>query len=171
MNNTPLTPEIQAEVDRDLAPIRIEIDAVDAQLLHLLNERAKLAQRVGEVKQKYDQPVYRPEREAFVREKREEYVVRRAKVAEAQTKVQDAVSSINVLDPTSELSRFEEKVRREESLAQGHAELAASSLDSQFAELEADAGQIEIEARLAALKNRGAIGGIQAAQIEAPEQG
>jgi chorismate mutase/prephenate dehydratase len=69
MNNTQLTPEFQAEVDRDLAPIRIEIDAVDAQLLHLLNERAKLAQRVGEVKQKYDQPVYRPEREAFVLEK------------------------------------------------------------------------------------------------------
>ena len=44
MNNTPLTPELQAEVDRAHAPIRIEIDAVDAQLLHLLNERAKLAQ-------------------------------------------------------------------------------------------------------------------------------
>lgn len=57
------------EVDRDLAPIRVEIDAVDAQLLHLLNERAKLAQRVGEVKQKYDQPVYRPERESVILEK------------------------------------------------------------------------------------------------------
>ena len=62
MNNTPITPEIQAEVDKDLAPIRVEIDAVDAQLLRLLNKRAKLAQRVGEVKQKYDQPLYRPER-------------------------------------------------------------------------------------------------------------
>ena len=69
MNNTSLTPEIQSEVDRDLAPIRVEIDAVDTQLLQLLNERAKLAQRVGEVKQKYDQPVYRPERESVVLEK------------------------------------------------------------------------------------------------------
>ena len=102
---------------------------------------------------------------------RRDQLVARQKSAQAQNAVQGAISSINVLDPTSELSRFEEKVRREESLAQGHAELAASSLDSQFAELEADAGQIEIEARLAALKNRGAIGGIQAAQIEAPEQG
>ena len=101
---------------------------------------------------------------------RRDQLVARQKSAQAQNAVQGAISSINVLDPTSELSRFEEKVRREESLAQGHAELAASSLDSQFAELEADAGQIEIEARLAALKNRGAIGGIQAAQIEAPEQ-
>ncbi len=102
---------------------------------------------------------------------RRDQLVARQKSAQAQNAVQGAISSINVLDPTSELSRFEEKVRREEALAQGHAELAASSLDSQFAELEADAGQIEIEARLAALKNRGAIGGIQAAQIEAPEQG
>ena len=102
---------------------------------------------------------------------RRDQLVARQKSAQAQNAVQGAISSINVLDPTSEISRFEEKVRREEALAQGHAELAASSLDSQFAELEADAGQIEIEARLAALKNRGAIGGIQAAQIEAPEQG
>lgn len=70
MNNAhPLTPESQAQVDADLAPIRTQIDAVDAQLLHLLNERAKLAQQVGEVKQKYDQPVYRPERESVVLEK------------------------------------------------------------------------------------------------------
>lgn len=100
---------------------------------------------------------------------RRDNLVARQKSAQAQNAVQGAISSINVLDPTSELSRFEEKVRREEALAQGHAELAASSLDSQFAELEADAGQIEIEARLAQLKNRGAIGAPQAAQIEAPE--
>ena len=56
-------------IDTDLAPIRAQIDAVDAQLLHLLNERAKLAQAVGHVKQKHNQPVFRPEREAFVLEK------------------------------------------------------------------------------------------------------
>ncbi len=43
-------------------------------------------------------------------------------------------------------------MRRQEALAQGKIELAASSLDSQFAELETDSSQIEIEARLAALK-------------------
>ncbi len=69
MNNAELTPELQAEVDRDLAPIRAKIDAVDTQLLTLLNERAKLAQDVGHVKQKYAQPVYRPERESVVLEK------------------------------------------------------------------------------------------------------
>ncbi|MDQ4212321.1 PspA/IM30 family protein [Microbacterium capsulatum] len=76
----------------------------------------------------------------------------RAKVAEAQTKVQDAVSSINVLDPTSELGRFEDKIRRQEAIAQGKAEIAASSIDAQFESLE-DLGELtEVEARLAELK-------------------
>jgi phage shock protein A len=77
----------------------------------------------------------------------------RAKTAEAQNKVADAVKSIDVLDPTSEIGRFEEKVRRQEALAQGKQELAASSLDAQFESLE-DIGQLtEVEARLAALKS------------------
>ena len=64
----------------------------------------------------------------------------------------DAVKSINVMDPTSDLGRFEEKVRRQEALATGKAEIAASSLDSQFEALD-DIGELtEVEARLAALK-------------------
>lgn len=79
-------------------------------------------------------------------------LVARAKTAEAQNKVQDAVKSINVMDPTSDLGRFEEKVRRQEALAAGKVELAASSLDSQFEQLD-DMGELtEVEARLAALK-------------------
>ena len=81
-------------------------------------------------------------------------LVARQKAAEAQAQVTDAVSSINILDPSSELSRFEDKVRRTEALAQGKAEVAASSLDAQFAELETDASQVEIEARLATLKQQ-----------------
>ncbi len=80
-------------------------------------------------------------------------LIARSKTAEAQTKVHDAVSSINVLDPTSDLSRFEDKVRRQEALAQGKAEIAASSLDAQFNQLD-DMGQLtEVEARLAELKS------------------
>ncbi len=83
----------------------------------------------------------------------------RAKVAEAQNKVHDAVKSIDVLDPTSELGRFEDKIRRQEALAAGKQELAASTLDAQFNQLE-DIGELtEVEARLAALK----AGGPQAA--------
>ena len=87
---------------------------------------------------------------------RRDQLVARQKSAQAQAQVTDAISSINVLDPTSELSRFEDKVRRQEAMAQGKTELAASSLDAQFAELETDASQIEVEARLAALKNKDA---------------
>lgn len=82
-------------------------------------------------------------------------LVARAKTAEAQAKVQDAVGAINVLDPTSELSRFEDKVRRDEALVAGQSELAASSLDAQFEELEADSTQTEVEARLSELKGIG----------------
>jgi len=83
---------------------------------------------------------------------RRDSLVARQKSAQAQQTVQGAISSINVLDPTSELSRFEDAVRREEALAMGQAEIAASSLDAQFAELEASDADIELEARLAALK-------------------
>ncbi len=76
----------------------------------------------------------------------------RAKVADAQNKVHDAVKNINVLDPTSELGRFEDKVRRQEALARGKQEIAASTLDAQFEQLD-DLGELtEVEQRLAALK-------------------
>ncbi|WP_262850992.1 PspA/IM30 family protein [Mumia quercus] len=90
-----------------------------------------------------------------LRNKRDELVAR-AKSAQAQAGVQDAIQSIDVLDPTSEVSRFEEKVRREEAKAAGQAEVAASSLDAQFEELAASDTQVEIEARLAELKGVGA---------------
>lgn len=100
--------------------------------------------------------------------KRDELVAR-AKMAEAQNRVQDAVAEINVNDPTSDLSRFEEKVRREEARALGNAELAASTLDAQFESLEADADMLEIEARLAALKSGGAAAAI--GSTEEPVEG
>ena len=83
---------------------------------------------------------------------RRDSLVARQKSAQAQQQVQQAIGSINVLDPTSELARFEEKVRRDEALAMGQAEIAASSLDAQFAELESAGAEIEVEARLAQLK-------------------
>jgi phage shock protein A len=87
-----------------------------------------------------------------LKSKRSELLAR-AKTAEAQIKVHDAVKSIDVLDPTSELGRFEDKIRRQEALAQGKQELAASSLDAQFNSLD-DMGELtEVEARLAALKS------------------
>lgn len=64
----------------------------------------------------------------------------------------DAVKSIDVMGPTSDLNRFEEKVRREEAMAVGEQGLAASFLDAQFESLEDLGRTAEFEARLAALK-------------------
>lgn len=87
--------------------------------------------------------------------KRDELIAR-AKAAQAQQQVHDAVKNIDIMDPTSEIGRFEEKIRRQEALVVGQQEIEASSLDSQFNTLdELDAGA-EVEARLAALKTGGA---------------
>ena len=80
----------------------------------------------------------------------------RQKTAAAQSQVNDALKAFDVMDPTSEVSRVEEKVRREEARVQGQQELAASSLDAQFNDLEELGRQSELDARLAALKNKNA---------------
>jgi chorismate mutase/prephenate dehydratase len=53
-------------MDEPLKPLREAIDRIDSQLLELLNERARLAHDVGQVKSTSGTPVYRPEREAEV---------------------------------------------------------------------------------------------------------
>ena len=83
--------------------------------------------------------------------KRDELVAR-AKSAAAQSQVIDAVKSIDLLDPTSEISRFEDKIRREEAKVLGQQEIAASTLDAQFESLDDLDKQAEVDARLAALK-------------------
>ena len=79
-------------------------------------------------------------------------LVARQKSAQAQSQLHDALGSINLLDPTSEISRFEDKVRREEARVAGEQELAASSIDAQFEELDRSGANLEVEACLAALK-------------------
>ncbi|MBA2556952.1 MAG: PspA/IM30 family protein [Chloroflexi bacterium] len=92
----------------------------------------------------------RVKREELV-QKRDE-LVSRAKMAQAQTQVQQAVRNVSVMDPTSDLNRFEDRIRREEAMARGMEEVAMSSLDDQFASLESTEDELEVEARLAALK-------------------
>jgi phage shock protein A len=96
----------------------------------------------------------RLKREELVQKKDE--LIARSKMAQAQAQVTDTLKSVNVMDPTSEISRFEEKVRHEEAKARGMAEVASSSLEEQFASLDSAADDLEVEARLAALKGGGA---------------
>jgi len=53
-------------MEKDLKPLRDQIDTIDAQVIDLLNQRAKLAQEVGKVKNEKDLPIFRPEREAQI---------------------------------------------------------------------------------------------------------
>ena len=53
----------KASEEAELLKLRNGIDAIDTELLRLISERAKLAQRVGEIKHGN---IYRPEREAQV---------------------------------------------------------------------------------------------------------
>ncbi|QAY60708.1 PspA/IM30 family protein [Microbacterium protaetiae] len=137
-----------------------EAKAVEPQLAAQNDAVAKLKDGLNGMKQKLEQ----------LKAKSSELIARQ-KTAEAQNKVADAVKSIDVMDPTSELGRFEDKIRREEALAAGKQELAASSLDAQFNQLE-DIGELtEVEARLAALKvgNKPAVSGASApSAIDAP---
>lgn len=87
-----------------------------------------------------------------LRRKRDE-LVGRAKVTEARSRVQSSARSIDALDPSSEINRFEEMVRREEARLKGHEELKASTVDAQFEQLSASARDQEIESRLAAMKS------------------
>jgi phage shock protein A len=95
----------------------------------------------------------RIKREELV-QKRDE-LVSRAKMAQAQLQVQQAVKSVSVMDPTSDLNRFEERIRRQEAMARGMAEVSASSLEEQFSQIDHAETDVEVEARLAALKTGG----------------
>ncbi|MDR5737779.1 prephenate dehydratase [Caballeronia sp. LZ016] len=54
------------DLNTKLKPLRERIDALDAQLIALLNQRASVALEVGEVKKHFNAPVFRPEREMQV---------------------------------------------------------------------------------------------------------
>jgi len=62
-NNAPA-----GDIQTALAGVRAEIDHIDSELLRLLNERARCAQKVGEIKAEFGDAgfIYRPEREAQV---------------------------------------------------------------------------------------------------------
>jgi chorismate mutase/prephenate dehydratase len=55
-----------AQADPQLLALRGQIDELDRQLLQMLNQRAALAQAVGEIKKREGSVVFRPEREAQV---------------------------------------------------------------------------------------------------------
>jgi chorismate mutase/prephenate dehydratase len=55
--------------DRLLDDLRVRIDALDARIVELLNERANLVVQIGQLKQQNNLPIYAPDRERDVLEK------------------------------------------------------------------------------------------------------
>jgi phage shock protein A len=76
-------------------------------------------------------------------------LIARQRRAKAQQQVTSSLTQLSPMNPTNELERMERKIRGQEAQASAMGELAASSFDSQFEELDYD---VEIEEELAALK-------------------
>ena len=125
----------QLQSEKDASAAEPQIASQTAVVEQLKNGLNAMKEKLGQLSSKRDE------------------LIARAKTAQAQLQVMDAVKSIDLMDPTSEVSRFEDKIRREEARVRGASELAASSLDAQFESLE-DIGELtEVDARLAALKS------------------
>ena len=124
----------QMQAENEASAIKPKIESQTAVVEQLKTGLTQMKEKLNEIKRKRDE------------------LVARQKSAAAQSQVNDALKAFDVMDPTSEISRFEDKVRREEALVRGQQELAASSLDAQFNDLEELGRQSELEARLAALK-------------------
>lgn len=56
-------------------------------------------------------------------------LIARSRSAQAQAQVQESMASIDVLDPTSDLARFEDRVRHQEAMVQGREEARATTLE------------------------------------------
>ena len=56
------------DIQTRLAPLREKIDLLDQQIIHLLNERARVVVEVGNIKREQASPIYAPEREQKVLE-------------------------------------------------------------------------------------------------------
>jgi phage shock protein A len=147
-----LRPTNATEADRfdGLAKIAIRRQiSYEEQAKTLETQAAQQTELAGKLKDGLNK--LRVKREELV-QKRDE-LVSRAKMARAQAQVQQSMKSVSVMDPTSELARFEERVRRQEAQVRGMEEVAAASLEEQFASLETADDELEVEARLAALKS------------------
>ena len=59
---------LQAVSEKDLKPLRGQIDEIDQALVKLLNERSSLANQIGHIKQQLGLAIYMPKREKEILE-------------------------------------------------------------------------------------------------------
>ncbi|HEU4672033.1 MAG TPA: PspA/IM30 family protein [Candidatus Limnocylindrales bacterium] len=124
----------QMSLDQQVATFQTQIDQQTQLVTQLKDGLLKLQAKREELIQKRDE------------------LVSRAKMAQARIQVQQAVKSVSVMDPTSDLGRFEDRIRRQEALATGMEEVGRTNLEDEFAQLESGEDDLEVEARLRELK-------------------
>ena len=139
-----------ADDSQELARLRDQIDAIDGELLRLINERAGLAHRIGEIKQGN---IYRPEREAQVLRRIAERNPGPLPAAAAQRIVREVMSACLALEQPLTIAYLGPAGTYSESAARKHfggapTLLACTGIDDVFRVVEAgnaDYGVVPIE--------------------------
>lgn len=95
------------EALRTLATYRDEIDALDLELLELLNQRTRVVEQIGRVKEALDMPIYEP--------KREDDVFRNVATHNAGPLTTDALKRIfeRIIDEMRSLQRMRRRQRHQ----------------------------------------------------------
>lgn len=99
----------------------------------------KLKDDLGQLEFKYDDAM-----------RRHDELINRSRRAAAQQRLSQQAQKFNTMDPTSELSRMEAKIRGQEAQVEADQAMESLSLDAQFQELERSG---DIEDELAKLKS------------------
>jgi len=143
-----------AEADRFDALARVALQrqlGYEEQARTLQTQTSQQSELTTQLKQGLD--ALRAKREELVQ--RRDQLVGRSKLAGARIRVQEGLRNASAMDPSSEIGRFEERVRREEAYASGLEEVSTDTIDAQFAQLDAQDNNDEVESRFAQLKAGG----------------
>jgi chorismate mutase len=98
----------------DIADWRDEIDAVDKQLVELLNKRAECALAIGKIKRTMSLPIYDPNRESTV--------LRQVMAHNAGPLAEDAIRRLfeRIIDENRRLERIHEALEESARMASGN---------------------------------------------------
>jgi phage shock protein A len=127
----------QIDVESQIAASKPMVETQQQQVAQLKSGLVQMKDKLGDLRSRRDS------------------LIARARTAQAMAQVTAAASKINILDPTSELGRYEDAVRRQEAMARGQIEIAQTSMQDQWAELESSKHDSEVEARMAQLLSGG----------------
>lgn len=139
-----------ADDSRELGSLREQIDELDGELLRLINQRAKLARRIGEIKQGN---IYRPEREAQVLRRVAEHNPGPLTDVAAQRVVREVMSACLALEQPLKIAYLGPAGTYSESAAHKHfgsapSLIACPGIDDVFRAVEAgnaDYGVVPLE--------------------------